>query len=71
MTGRIIRVVADKAYAFICPDDNEQRRDLFCHITSFVDFIRPFDASLVGRLVVYDIETSDKGPRAANVKMLD
>jgi cold shock CspA family protein len=71
MTGKIIRVIPDKAYAFICPDDNEQRRDLFVHITGFMDFIRPFDASLVGRQVIYDLQITDKGPKACNVRFVD
>jgi cold shock CspA family protein len=70
MTGKIIRVVADRGFLFIAPDDVEQRRDIFAHITSFCDFVT-LDESIVGKFVVFDTEATEKGVKATGVRFVD
>lgn len=63
MKGTIKTVVADKNFGFITPEEGS--KDIFFHASSLsgVEFsqLKPGDA------VNFDVEESEKGPRAANV----
>lgn len=63
MKGTIKTVIAEKNFGFITPEDGG--KDIFFHATSLsgVEFsqLKPGDA------VSFDVEESEKGPRAANV----
>jgi cold shock protein len=63
MTGQIKRLT-DKGFGFITPEGQE--KDIFFHMSSLVDVA--FDELRVGENVSFDIEESDKGPRAINVR---
>ncbi len=63
MNGAIKRLT-DKGFGFITPDGQE--KDLFFHSSALVD-VR-FDELKVGDTVTFEVEDSDKGPRAVNVR---
>lgn len=63
MEGEIKRVT-DKGFGFIGADG--QDKDVFFHSSALVDL--SFDELRVGDRVTFDIEQSDRGPRAANVR---
>ncbi len=63
MTGQIKRLT-DKGFGFITPEGQE--KDIFFHMSSLVDVA--FGELRVGENVSFDIEESDKGPRAINVR---
>jgi cold shock protein len=64
MNGKIKRLT-DKGFGFIASDDN-QGKDVFFHSTALVD--ASFADLREGDAVTFDVEDSDKGPRAINVK---
>ncbi len=51
-----------KGFGFITPDDGA--KDVFVHQSALVDAIAE------GNKVSYDVEESEKGPNAANVKVI-
>jgi len=63
MKGTIKTVVSDKNFGFITPEEGS--KDIFFHASALqgVEFsqLKPGDA------VTFDVEESEKGPRAANV----
>lgn len=61
-SGIIKKVVQDRGFGFIADTDG---REVFFHQTSLVDV--NFDALKVDQKVEFDVENSDKGPRAVNV----
>lgn len=61
MTGKIARLIALKGFGFI----NANGVDYFMHCTAVKN--RPFVDLVVGEQVEFDIEPSDRGPRACNV----
>ena len=62
-TGTVKWFNADKGYGFISGDDNE---DVFVHFSNIVaDGYRTLEE---GQKVSYDVESSDRGPKAVNVK---
>ncbi|MBU1626210.1 cold shock domain-containing protein [bacterium] len=63
MTGTIKRLT-DKGFGFIAQEDDE--KDLFFHSTSLVDVT--FEELNEGDAVTFEIEESEKGPRAINVQ---
>ncbi|MFC1598660.1 cold-shock protein [Patescibacteria group bacterium] len=63
MTGKIKRLT-DKGFGFITDDDNPEK-DLFFHSSSLQGV--EFNELQEGDAVTFDIEDSEKGPRAANV----
>jgi CspA family cold shock protein len=63
MTGTI-KKKTDKGFGFIVQDRGE--KELFFHSSSLVDVT--FEDLREGDAVSFDVEDSDKGPRAANVK---
>lgn len=64
MTGTVTRVVEDRGFCFIKPDDGS--RDVFGHISELKGL--PFDSTLQERRVEFGVAQSDKGPRATNVR---
>ncbi len=64
-TGTVKWFNADKGYGFISGDDNE---DVFVHFSNIVaDGYRTLEE---GQKVSYDVESSDRGPKAVNVKVV-
>ena len=63
-TGTITRIVADRGFGFIASDDT---KEYFFH-RSALDASLDFDRLRGGEKVEFQVEASDKGPRAANVR---
>ncbi len=63
MTG-IIKRLNEKGFGFITPEG--QDKDVFFHSSALVDVT--FNELREGEAVTFDVEDSDKGPRAINVK---
>jgi len=63
MTGIIKTLIIDKNFGFITPEDGS--KDIFFHATSLKDV--EFSALKQGDQVSFDVEQSEKGPRAVNV----
>ena len=61
-TGKIKKLVRERGFGFISDTDG---RDLFFHQSSLVDV--KFDALTEEQKVEFEVENSDKGPRAINV----
>ena len=66
MKGTVKRLVSDKGFGFITPDD--QSKDLFVHHTAIVG--EGYRSLAEGAKVTYDAEPGDKGPKAANVQVV-
>jgi cold shock protein len=60
-----IKTKTDKGFGFISRDGEE--KDLFFHSTNLSGVT--FDELKEGAAVTFDIEESEKGPRAKNVKL--
>ncbi|MBX4190024.1 cold shock domain-containing protein [Candidatus Parcubacteria bacterium] len=66
-TGTIKKIVEGKPFGFITPDDQQPGdKDVFFHQESLVGI--SLDELREGDKVSFDIEASDKGPKASNVK---
>jgi len=66
MTGRISRILQDKGFGFIKPDDSSSAKDdVFFHRSGVVD--PPFNSLCEGERVSFDLRPSPKGPRAEGV----
>ncbi len=63
MTGTIKRLT-DKGFGFIAQEGEE--KDLFFHSSSLIDLT--FEELNEGDAVEFEVEQSDKGPRAVDVK---
>jgi CspA family cold shock protein len=63
-TGTIKKVVADRGFGFITAAD---AKEYFFHRNS-LDSTLSFDRLVGGETVEFEIEQSDKGPRAARVR---
>ncbi len=63
-TGTIKKIVADRGFGFIAAED---AKEYFFH-RSGVDASLDFDRLMGGEKVTFEIETSPKGPRAAQVR---
>ena len=63
-TGTIKKVVADRGFGFITAAD---AKEYFFHRNS-LDSTLSFDRLVGGESVEFEIEQSDKGPRAARVR---
>ena len=63
MTGKIKRLT-DKGFGFITPDGSD--KDVFFHNSALVGV--SFDELRDGDAVTFEVEDSDKGPRAKDVK---
>lgn len=65
MTGKIKRLT-DKGFGFITADDNPEK-DLFFHSSALQGV--GYNDLKEGDAVSFDVEDSEKGPRAINVKL--
>jgi cold shock protein len=63
-SGTIKKVVSDRGFGFITGEDG---KDYFFHRDG-CDASLDFDQLVGGEQVTYDMESSPRGPRAANVK---
>ncbi len=70
MTGTIKTIVAGKDFGFIVADDQKPGdKDTFFHKESLVD-VTLEELKAGETKVSYDLEPSDKGPKAVNVKRI-
>jgi len=58
-----IKTLTDRGFGFITPEGEE--KDVFFHSSALSGV--EFDELNIGDSVTFDIEDSDKGPRAVNV----
>ena len=63
MKGTIKRLVSEKNFGFITPEMGD--KDVFFHATGLVGV--EFSQLAVGDTVTFEVEQSDKGPKAVNV----
>ena len=64
-TGKIKKLVRDRGFGFIADTDG---KEVFFHQTSLVE--TSFDALNEDQSVEFEVEKSDKGPRAVNVRVV-
>lgn len=64
-TGKIKRLVRDRGFGFISDTDG---REVFFHRSSVVE--TQFDALNTDQTVEFEVEKSEKGPRAVNVRLV-
>ena len=63
MKGVIKSLVSEKSYGFITPEG--ESKDVFFHASALVGV--QFSELKIGDLATFEIEQSEKGPRAVNV----
>ncbi len=63
--GKIKKIVRDRGFGFISDTDG---REVFFHQSGVMD--SKFDSLTEEQKVEFDVETSNKGPRAINVKII-
>lgn len=63
MNGTVKRIISDKRFGFITPEDGS--KDVFFHETGLQGV--EFTDLKMGDTVSFDVEQSEKGPRAVNV----
>lgn len=63
MKGTIKTIIADKHFGFITPEDGT--KDVFFHESGLQGL--QFAELKAGEVVMFDVEQSEKGPRAINV----
>ncbi|MDD5680309.1 MAG: cold shock domain-containing protein [Candidatus Omnitrophica bacterium] len=61
--GKIKKLVRDRGFGFISDTDGSE---VFFHQSALVGMV--FDSLQEGQSVEFDVEKSDKGPRAVNVQ---
>ena len=66
MTGTIKRIVSDKGFGFIAPDDGSE--DVFFHRSRLAPRVA-FDDLREGDQVVFQTRPGEKGPQAFDVKL--
>lgn len=65
MRGYVKKLISDKGYGFIKNKDLNQ--EWFFHRSGMLDGPSAFDSLREGDKVEFDVENSDKGPRAVKV----
>jgi CspA family cold shock protein len=69
--GTIKRLVTDKGFGFITPDDKSElpqgKEDLFFHTSAVADG-GSIDSMKEGQRVVYTVSQGAKGPQASDVR---
>ena len=63
--GKIKKLVRDRGFGFISDSDGSE---VFFHQSSLVE--AKFDSLNEDQKVEFDVEKSDKGPRAVNVRLV-
>jgi CspA family cold shock protein len=63
-TGTIKKLVRERGFGFVSDTDG---RELFFHQSGLID--AKFDALNEGQTVTFEVEKSDKGPRAIDVRV--
>jgi CspA family cold shock protein len=63
--GKITKIIRDRGFGFIGAEDG---REVFFHMSSVVD--GSFDNLSEGQDVEFEVEKSQKGPRAKNVRVI-
>jgi CspA family cold shock protein len=63
MKGTIKSIIFDKHFGFITPEDAS--KDVFFHESGLLGV--QFGELKIGDIVMFDVEQSEKGPRAVNV----
>ena len=63
--GKVKKLVHDRGFGFIGTEDG---KDIFFHQSGLVDV--QYDALKEGQEVEYEVEESQKGPRAINVRVI-
>ncbi len=63
-TGTVKKLVRERGFGFITPQDGPE---IFFHRSALQ--AEAFDLLTEGQGVTFDVETGDKGPRAANMKV--
>jgi cold shock protein len=66
MEGTIARIVVDRGFGFVQSPDSD--RDLFFHAKDLVGL--DFDELLLERRVQFEVEQTDRGPRARRIRPL-
>ena len=66
MTGSIKRIVRDKGFGFITPDDGSD--DVFFHRSRLAPRV-PFEDLREGDQVVFQTRPGEKGPQAFDVRL--
>lgn len=64
-TGKIKKLIRDRGFGFI---DDTDGREVFFH-QSALEGVQ-FDALNDGQAVEFEVEKSDKGPRAINIRIV-
>ena len=64
-TGKIKKLIGERGFGFISDTDG---REVFFHQNSLVDV--KFSDLTESQEVEFEVETSEKGPRAANVRIV-
>jgi len=67
MTGTVTSIVEQKGFGFIRATGSTARKETFFHCTSLVDGLE-FGEQLLEQRVEYDVEETDRGTRAKNVR---
>ncbi len=62
--GKVKKLVRDRGFGFI---DDTDGREIFFHQSALVDI--KFDTLDTDQVVEFDVEKSDKGPRAINIHL--
>jgi len=65
-TGKIKKFIRDRGFGFISDTDG---REVFFHRSSLVDV--EFDSLKEEQSVEFEIEKSEKGPRAINIRVTE
>ena len=63
MKGTIKRLVAERQFGFITPEEGP--KDVFFHATGLTGM--QFSELQIGDVVTFEVQDSDKGPKAVNV----
>jgi CspA family cold shock protein len=64
VVGTVKRVVPERGFGFIVGEDGQE---YFFHRTGLASSLR-FEDVIANQRVSFEIQSSDKGPRASNVK---
>ena len=63
-TGTVKKLVRERGFGFITPQDGPE---IFFHRSALQ--AEGFDMLTEGQAVTFDVESGDKGPRAANMRV--